>query len=247
MAYTTQNQPLPYVQPYLQDYLGRAQELSNVGYQQSPTQIAQPNQALQTGWQAIQNRAMQGSPTMGAANTQLQNTINGGFLGGSPYLDQSISNAQGDLTRSWNTVQKPAWDKAMQNSGSFGNSGVMEYQQNAANDLQKNLGRISTDMRSNAYNTERGFQQQAIGMAPQFAQQDYMDAGQLLNAGVMQQGYQDRNQQQNYDWWQEAQNFSQNKLNNYGQALGVGTSSGSQQTQPGVSTGSSVLRGTRTV
>ena len=87
MAYTTQNTPLPWVTPYAQDYLARAQEIANTGYTPSPTQSAQPNEALNTGWQAIAQRAMQGSPVMSAANQQLQDTIQGKYLQGNPYLD----------------------------------------------------------------------------------------------------------------------------------------------------------------
>lgn len=241
--YTTSNQPLPYVQPYLQDYLARQQDVSNTPYTQSPGQYADPNSYLNSGWQAIANRAMQGSPVMDAGNKTLTDTLNGSFLNANPYLDQSISNAQGDLTKAWNTVAKPSWETAMLGGGSFGNSGVQEASNNAQGQLQQNLGRVASDMRSNAYNTERGYQQSALGLAPTYANQDYTDANQLLTAGTQQQGYQDRNAQQNYNWWNEAQQYPQQRLNSLGTALGVGVNSGSQTEQPGVSAGTSALGG----
>lgn len=231
MAYTTQNAPLPWVQPYLQDYMARAQEVANTPYQASPGTAVGPNQMQTTAWDAIANRAMQGSPVNAAAQNLATNTMNGGFLNNNPYLSDAISNAQGDLVKSWNMVQKPAWDTAMARSGSFGNSGIMEMNQAAQSDLQKNLGRIGTDMRLGAYNTERQMMQNAMGMAPTLANQDYYDANQLNLAGQQANAYNQEAANQNYRWWQEAQNFPQQQLDAYGSALGMGGRMAGTQTQ----------------
>jgi hypothetical protein len=243
-VYSTTNAPLPWMEPYMQDYMSRAQGVANQPYQASPTQFTAPNAYLDAGWQAMANRAQMGSPVMGAANTQLQNTINGGFLGQNPYLSDAISNAQGDLTRAWNTVQRPSWETQMQRSGSFGNTGVAEMAGSAQNDLQRNLARIGSDMRLGAYNQERGLQQQAIGMAPQFANQDYVDANAMLTAGQQRQTYDQGVSDQNYRWWQEAQAYPQPRLGLLGNALGIGGNSGTTtQTQPDPSTLSQVIGG----
>lgn len=289
-TYTTTNAPLPWMEGYLQDYMSRAQDVANTPYQASPQTYTGPNNLLTQGWQAVANRAMQGSPVMSQANQQLQNTMGGQYLSrqatanpylqasnpyaqmNNPYLSQSIADAQGDLVRGYNLMQKPAWDKAMQGSGSFGNTGVMEYQQNAQNDLMRNLGRIGTDMRMGAYNqqanlmenqvgrlfgagqdlagrqdaitgTERGYQQAAMGMAPTFANQDYVDANNLLNAGNQRQAFDQGQADQNYRWWQEAQNYPQQRLAAYGQALGVGGGGTQTQNAPDPSTASQLLGG----
>lgn len=433
-TYTTTNAPLPWMEPYLQDFMSRAQSVANAPYTASPQTYTGPNNLLTAGWQAVANRALQGSPVMSQANQQLMNTMGGQYLGrqasananagqmnpymdasnanagvsnanagaynsaagtvnanagqmnqyagvgnaaanvgnqylgasnpfasmSNPYLSQSIADAQGDLVRSYNLTQKPAWEKAMQASGSFGNTGVMEYQQNAANDLMKNLGRIGTDMRMNAYNqaaglnenqvgrlfssgeaqagrqfnagesmagrlygagqqqaqnlfnagaaqqqnlvnageaqagrqfsagaatqanlfnagqqqaqnrfsagtqyaqnlfnagqdfagrqdaitgVERGYQQAAMGMAPNFANQDYVDANNLLNAGNQRQAFDQGQADQNYRWWQEAQQYPQQRLAAYGQALGVGGGGTSTQSAPDPSTASQLLGG----
>lgn len=288
--YTTTNAPLPWMELYLQDYMGRAQDVANTPYNASPQTYTGPNNLLTQGWQAVANRAMQGSPVMSQANQQLQNTMSGGYLGrqaagnpylgasnpyaqmNNPYLQQSIDNAQGDLARNYNLTQKPAWDKAMQNSGSFGNTGVMEYAQNDRNNLMQTMGRIGTDMRMGAYNQqanlmenqvgrlfnagesqagrqdgitgqERGFQQAAMGMAPSFANQDYVDANNLLNAGQQRQGFDQGQADQNYRWWQEAQNYPQQRLAAYGNALGVGQGGTSTQQAPDPSKASQLLGG----
>ena len=289
-TYTTTNAPLPWMEPYLQDYMSRAQEVANAPYQASPQTYTGPNNLLTQGWNAVANRAMQGSPVMSQANQQLQNTMGGGFLNrqastnpylqstnpyaqmGNPYLSQSIADAQGDLVRSYNQTQKPAWDKAMQSSGSFGNTGVMEMQQNSQNDLMRNLGRIGTDMRMGAYNqqanlmenqvgrmfnagesqagrqdaitgAERSYQQAAMGMAPQFANQDYVDANNLLNAGQQRQAFDQGQADQNFRWWQEAQNYPLQRLQAYGNALGAGQGGTQTQNAPDPSTASQLLGG----
>ena len=242
-TYTTTNAPLPWMEPYMQDYLSRAQDVANQPYAASPGTALDANPYQMAGWQATANRAMQGSPVMGAANSQLQNIIGGGFMNNNPYLDSSIANAQGDLTRAWNTVQKPAWDTAMQRSGSFGNTGVMESNANAQNTLQQNLGRVASDMRGNAYNTERGYIQQALGMAPTFAQNDYMDANALMGVGNQMQGVRQGQADQNYRWWQEAQNFPRGQLGLLGEALGLKAGGTTSQSQPDPSMASQVLGG----
>ena len=247
MSYTTTNAPLPYVQPYLQDLLGRQQEVANTPYQQSPNSVAGANPYLTAGWDAVANRATQGSPVMSAANQQMQSTIGGQYLNAdsNPYLSGQIDAAQGDLSRNFNAVNKPGWDSRMSRAGGY-NSGVAEAASMDYGNLAQNMGRIGSDMRFNAYNTERGYQQQAMGMAPQFAQQDYNDANALLNVGAQRQAFDQAGADQNLRWFNESQAYPQNRLNDYARMIGVGASSGSSQEQPGPSTTSSVVGGALT-
>jgi hypothetical protein len=247
MAYSTSSAPLPYVEPYLQDLLGRQQEVANTAYTQSPNAVAGANPYLTAGWNATANRAMQGSPVMSAANQQMQGTIGGQYLNANsnPYLTGQIDAAQGDLARNFNLVNKPGWDTRMSRAGGY-NSGVAEMAGNDYGNLAQNMGRIGSDMRFNAYNTERGYQQQAMGMAPQFAQQDYQDANALLNVGAQRQTFDQAGADQNLRWFQEAQAYPQNRLNDYARMIGVGTGSGGTQQQPEPSTASSIAGGAMT-
>jgi hypothetical protein len=227
----------------MQDVAARGMQIANTPYQQSPGTYTGPNDYLQAGWQATANRAMQGSPTMDAANQTLQKTLNGGFLNGNPYLDQQVSAAQGDLVKSWNQVAKPQWDMAMRNSGSFGNTGVAQSAAFGADTLQQNLGRVANDMRFNAYNTERGYQQNALGMAPTYAQQDYNDANALLQVGGQAQAFDQAQQNQNQQWFQEAQQYPAQQLNQYLAALGMNAGGTQTQTAPDPSKASQVIGG----
>jgi hypothetical protein len=85
----------------------------------------------------------------------------------------------------------------------------------------------------------------ALGMAPNFAQQDYNDINQLQQAG---QAYQNQNQRQmdaGYQQYLDARQYPQQQLGVFGQALGqaVGNQGTTTQTQPGASTGSQLLGG----
>lgn len=246
MSYTTSSAPLPYVEPYVQDVLGRAQDVANTPYQQSPSTAVGPNPYLTAGWEATANRAIMGSPTMGAANSLMQRTLNGDFLSSeNPYLASQIDYAQGDLARNFNNVNKPGWDARMARSGGY-NSGVAEAASGDYGDLARNMGRIGSDMRFNAYNTERGHQQTALGLAPTYANQDYVDANALLSVGTQRQAFDQAGADQELRWFNEAQNYPQQRLNDYARIVGMGSGAGSTTSQPGPSTGSSIFGGALT-
>ncbi|APW37657.1 hypothetical protein RD110_11015 [Rhodoferax koreense] len=69
-----------------------------------------------------------------------------------PYLTSSIDKAQGDLVRNYNMTAQPAYNNAMVKSGSFGNAGVQQLNENSQKNLQSSLGDISNTLRGNAYN-----------------------------------------------------------------------------------------------
>jgi hypothetical protein len=282
---TTTTQPLPQFAPYLNDYWDRSQDVANVGYQQSPGTYVGPNRTLQSGWEAVENRAINGNPAMSAAEQGLQNFYGTPQQGATrnaygpvrsgtnpyasaqnPYLTQQIDAAQGDVIRNWNNVSRPSWDTAMGQSGSFGNANIQAAAGNAASDMQQNLGRISSDMRMGAYNqaaglTESGLNRnlgaqqfnanmgeqfagrsdsvygqnqnrmlQGYSMAPQFAQNDYLDANALLGVGGMRQGFDQGRQNQRNDWWNDSRNYAGQQLDAYGQRLGI-MQPGSSSTQ----------------
>lgn len=232
----------PWVQDYSNNYLNKANDVSNTPYNQSPNTAIDPNAAQTTAWNAIQNRALSGSPVQGAANQTLQNTLQGGFLNGNPYLDQMVNKAQGDLVRNYNNVTGPAIDAAGVRSGSFGNSGVASTALDSQNQLQQNMANIDMQMRGQNYATERQNQQSALGFAPQYAANDYQDANQLLQAGNQQGQFAQNQANQNLNWWQQAQQYPTQQLNNMGTALNnvMGTSKTQTTTTPGPSTGAQI-------
>ena len=214
---TVQNFP-EWAIPYAQDYQAFARQVADRPYQGYDGQtVAQLNPYQTGGYNAIAQRAMQGSPVSDAASANIQQTLNGDFLSqGNPYLTQQIDRASSDVLRNMDTLNA--------RTGSFGNSGVQET-------TARSLGDIAGNMRYQDYNNERNRQQQAIGMAPTIANQDYFDAQQLLGAGQGFQGAEQANLTDQYNRFLEARSYPEQQLATMGRGLGHGY--GSTQTGPG--------------
>jgi hypothetical protein len=76
-----------------------------------------------------------------------------------PYLTSLVDKAQGDLVRNWNTVAQPAFNSAMVNSGSFGNAGLQQLNENGQRNLQDALGNVSTQLRGQDYTNQQSMYQ----------------------------------------------------------------------------------------
>jgi hypothetical protein len=171
------------------------------------------NATQNAGIGMIQNRALGGDPTMTQANQTLQDTLRGGNT--NPYLDSMVDKAQKS------TMANLAGLNAR--SGSFGNSGVMETG-------VRQMGDIASQMYGNAYNTDRANQMQALGMAPQYGQQAYTDAAQLMKAGQTQQDQSQQAKDFAYQQFQEKQNLPYKQMAAYTGLLGAGGSTGTTTT-----------------
>jgi len=73
-----------------------------------------------------------------------------------PYLQQNIDNTLGDMTRQYNLTTQPAYNSAMVKSGSFGNAGVQQMNDNSNYMQQKALGATDAAMRMQDYNNQQG-------------------------------------------------------------------------------------------
>lgn len=164
---TTQSIP-DELKPLATAYTNKAIGLSNQGYTPySGQRFADMNGMQTNAMQMISERAQNGDQTGVIGNAT--NTLNQ-MLGDNtnPYLDSMVNRAMGSVTSNYNT--------AAINSGSFGNSGLAEQ-------YQRNLGDVATQMYGNAYNTDQANKLQALGMAQQYGNQAYADAEQLMKAG----------------------------------------------------------------
>lgn len=196
-------------------YTQKATELANTPWQAYGGQrYADLNNTQQAGIGMVQDRALNGSATMGNAESNLNQFIQGGNT--NPYLDSMVQKAQDSVKSNFNT--------SAVNSGSFGNSGLQ--QQYAAG-----LTDVATQMYGNAYNTDQSNRMQAIGMAPTFGNAAYQDAGQLLNAGNLQQQQQQNNLDFGFQQYQDKQNAPYKQLQTIGGV--VGQAQGSTSTTNG--------------
>lgn len=231
---TTTTQKMPdWMEPYAKSYLGQAATVANLPFQQYDGQrVAGFNGAQQYGMNAIAGRAINGSPLMSTASQTLQDTAGGKYLGaGNPYLQQQIDATSGDVVRNYNLAVRPQQQAAQAQSGSFGNTGLQQQETEQQRQLAQTLGNVSSGMRMQGYNTERGNQMQSLTMAPQYANQDYADALQLMNVGQMAQDNTQKNMDVDYSNWQAAQNYPRQQLQTMQNAFGI--NGGGTTTQTG--------------
>ena len=210
---TTQSIPDEF-KPLANLYVQQAEKIAQTPWQAyEGKRNADLNTTQQMGIGMVQDRALNGSATMNNA----EQNLNGFMQGGSnPYLDSMVNKAQGNVLSNANG--------AAARSGSFGNSGIAEQ-------AAKQMGDVATSMYGGAYESDQGRRMQAIGMAPTFGDQAYKDAGQLLNAGNVQQGQDQKNMDFGFQQFQDAQNNPYRQL----QATGgvVGQSAGQTTTSTG--------------
>jgi len=213
---TTQSIPKE-LKPLAKAYANKAMGVGNQKF--SPyggDRYADLNQTQNQGLQAMIERARGGSQTMDNAEDSLNQMISGGNT--NPYLDEMVNRAQESVKSNFNT--------AAIDSGSFGNSGLQEQ-------FAKELGGVASNMYGNAYEGDRSRQMQAIGMAPQFANQDYQDAQQMFNAGQIQQDQTQQGLDFDFSQYQDKLNLPYKQLAAMSGVFGSGLGGSSTTTSSG--------------
>lgn len=94
-------------------------------------------------------------------NEHLNRVQNGEFLGSNPYLDKAVGGATSRLTQDWNNSVLPGLNATFGAGGRTGSGIHSQTLTNAADKLGENIGDMTSSMYSNAYNFERGNQDQA--------------------------------------------------------------------------------------
>ena len=230
-----QTQPWGGQSPYLMYGFDQAKNNYLNPAQYYPGQTYVPfSPQTETGLGMMQNRALQGSPVNQAASGMLTNTLNGGFLNNNPYLDAMYNQAAGSMTRNFRDAVQPGIDSQMVGAGRFGSGAWSNLRDSANQQLATGLGGMAANLYGNAYGQERQNQMQALQMAPSIANQEYYDAGQMLNAGNMVQQQAGNVLQSDLDRWNYNANLPQQNLQSYmGNVTGnYGQSSQGSQTSP---------------
>jgi hypothetical protein len=216
----------PTIQPYLSYGLKEAQSLYQAGgpqYYGGQTYVS-PSQQTQTGLQALEQRASQGSPLTGAAQGQLQGTIQGNYLSGNPFF-QGAFNPAAQAAESKFKESLGNIGSAASKAGRYGSGAMSTMQQGASGQFAKTLADTAGGLAYQNYEAERGRQQAATMAAPQMAQADYADIQNMLKAGQMREGYTGAQQQADIDRFNFQQTQPQQNLTNflsgvYGNPLG---------------------------
>lgn len=235
--------------------LGGGQAASGLGYLQQLNQFGREDgdvgnsfsinpagtvapQSMQenTALQQMEQRALAGSPIMGAANQNMLDTLSGKYL--DPGTNPAWSPMSQRITDAYRTGTAAQTDAAFAQSNSMGlgNSAYEQALQRNQTSLGDSLGLLA----GNLYNPERDRQVRASAAAPAFAQSDYLDPQMLQSVGQQRRS---ENQklidamtgatygQQDYPWEQ---------LNRYGGTLPAFMGMGSVQTSPNAGQGSAL-------
>jgi len=204
----SKTEPPDYVKPYSLKAMDRAGTLADKPYEAYGGQrVAGLTDQHQAGIDMTTQRAMSGSPVLQQAQNSAQGTLAGQYLGYSPggnpymgqrtriaqnpmagmdnpYLQDAINRAQGETVRNYNLTTKPQWDTAMQQSGSFGNSGVDEMARNSQRDLMGQLGGIATNMRMQDYGMQQQLAEQQANRAQGVFSADMARNAQMGESGL---------------------------------------------------------------
>ena len=200
---TTTNEIDPRFTPLINYTTQAAGRVNQAGFQPYQGQRYEGmNSTQNSGLDMIRNRAQNGDPTMNQAQSTLQDTLKGGNT--NPYLDSMVNQATMGVAGNLAKINAT--------SGSFGNSGIQEVG-------ARQMGNIASQMYGNAYNTDRANQMQALNLAPQYGNQAYTDAGQLMKAGGQVQDQSQQNKDFNYQQFQDQQNTPYKQMAAYGGLL----------------------------
>jgi len=123
-----------------------------------------------------------------------------GATSGNPWLDATVQRAQDSV--------RGGLDSQFATSGRYG-SGAHQGA------LANTYGNIATDIYGGAYESERGRQMQAMGMAPGLAMADYSDIGMLANVGAQREDMAQREMQDTVNRFNFQQDEPANRLRDY--------------------------------
>lgn len=223
-SHTTQTtEPPAYLRPYLQDAASESRNLYGTGgpqYYPGNTVVPFANQT-EAALGRTEQRALNGSPVNQAAQSYATGILGKAptsqFGGASnPYLDATFNRAADQVQ---NRVQ----------SGFAGNGRNIEAGRPVA---AQEMNDLATGIYGGAYENERGrmaqdlSQQRALqfstaGLAPQLANQDYVDINALQGVGGQVEDLAGRYMEDNAARFDFGQNAPQANLDNYLQRLGM--------------------------
>jgi len=230
-----QSQPPGYVEPSAKRYLERAEGLSNEPFTPFPqAKVAPLTPEHELGLAMTSERALTGSPEMGAARNQLYGTTSGDYLNANPYLDQMYNQASRAVTDQYQMATDPGLQAQGIQAGDLNNTGTQQYRDWARFGLGENLSGLAANIYGGNYQNERNRQMSALGMAPQYNDIDYRDAQALLGVGDVRREYNQGLLSQSYE------DFERERLQPYanvdvlGNAIGasMGTGGTTSTTQP---------------
>jgi ribulose 1,5-bisphosphate carboxylase large subunit-like protein len=141
----------------------------------------------------------------------MADVYNLGFGGMNPYTQNAVNSTMNDMARNYNLIARPQQENSMVNSGSFGNSGLQQMQQNSDYNQAQAMGNVAANMQNNAY-----LGQQQFGLAAQNQQYNQQMGNDQFNRGLYNDSFNQNSQSlQDYINLMNMQNgFNQQDITN---------------------------------
>ena len=223
----------PSMRPYVQYGLSEAQRLYQTPnipqYYPGQTYIG-PSEQTQAALTAAQQRAMTGNPLVPAAQQQLQQTIQGQYLGGNPFFQGAFAPAAQAAERQYQGSVNQALSN-FSRAGRYG-SGAMQGALNmAGGEFARALTGTAGQLAYANYADERARQMAATQLAPTMASQDYADIQRLASIGQQAEAYQEMALQDAINRFNFTQQAPYARLQSF-LSSAYGAPAGMQQTTP---------------
>lgn len=203
-------------QQYLQDLFSQAQRnFQSGGPQYFSGQTYVPfAQQTEEALRLQEQRARAGSPAEQALGQQLTATLQGDFLNANPYIDDLIDAQTQGITERFNEAVIPGITATFGAGGRTGGGLHAQALSGAAGELGDVLGNVESQIRGQAYESERQRQLQAAGLVPTASALDYQNIDRLRGVGgaTEEQARQIlADQQRRFDFYQQrpGQNLAQ--------------------------------------
>jgi len=218
-TYTTE--PSEFTRPYYEEALQQAQQLYQSDVPQYfPAATYVPfSGETEAALQLQTQRALAGSPLLGASQAEVNKILSGQYLDPStnPYLQQTFERAAGDV--------KGQLGSMFAKGGRYG-SGAM------AETAGRRMGDLASQIYGGAYQQERARQLQAAQLAPQLAQQDYADISRLAQVGQQREALGEAQLADAMQRFQFEQQKPYTKLREYLASIGAPTSQQTVTAEP---------------
>jgi hypothetical protein len=163
---------------------------------------------------------------------------------GNSGVAQANQMAQSDMQRNMGNIASGMRMQDYTQQQQLGESAANRNLQ--AGQFNATMGENFAGRQDSMFNQGQGRALSALGMAPQYAQQDYNDISQLQQAGAAYQGQNQKLLDNQYAQFLESRQYPQQQLDIMGNALGRSYGQTNTTTQPGPSTGSQLVGGALT-
>jgi hypothetical protein len=129
-------------------------------------------------------RNYDGSPVLNNAIGLANQTLQGAYLNGNPYLDRMYQRGAEGMTSGYLTGAMPHLESRFGGAGRTGSGAYMNALGRSQDALSGGLGDMATSLYGGAYDTERDRQMQAMGMAPGLAKAELALPLAAMEAGI---------------------------------------------------------------